>query len=130
LAKKASEMAKDVGKLRDKLELKLKKDGKSYLWAEPLIEELKIMPLPKIEFDRERLKADLIPELESLRGGFDAKQLVESITADQWKKHESKGYLTPADLTPKQRGLLGTLQGDRWEMQVVIGSKKLILKSS
>lgn len=130
LAKKASAMAKDVGKLGDKLELRLKKDAKAYLWTEPQIEELKIMPLPKIEVDREGLKADLIPELKSLRGGLDAKELVESITADQWKKHESKGYLTPADLTPKQRELLGALQGGRWEIQVVIGSKKLKLKSS
>jgi hypothetical protein len=130
LAKKASEMAKDVGKLRDKLELRLKKDGKSNLWTGPLIEELKIVPLPKIEFDREGSKADLIPELKSLRAGFDGKQLIESITAEQWKKHESKGYLTPADLTAKQRELLGTLQGDRWEIQVVIGSKKLKIKSS
>jgi hypothetical protein len=32
-------------------------------------------------------------------------------------------------LTPKQRGLLGAVHGDRWEIQIAIGSKKLTIKS-
>lgn len=128
LAAKAREMVKDAAKLREDLKLKPSKDGQFFLWSEPLIEDLKMPVLPKLEFEGKEWKWD-VPQLQQLRGGLDAQQLIESVTDEQWKKHESKGYLTPADLTPKQRELLGSLHGDRWEIQIAIGSKKLTIKN-
>lgn len=56
-------------------------------------------------------------------------KLVQSLTASQRAKQTRRGYLTLADLTPDQAGMLGTLPPGRdWSITYVIGKSKLILR--
>jgi hypothetical protein len=60
-------------------------------------------------------------------GGTNVTALFDSITPDQWKKHEAQGFLTPADLTPEQRKFLGEFQGN-FVIGFVINGRRLNIK--
>lgn len=83
----------------------------------------------------ERIEA--LPKLEDLDGkGFtvlknaNIKELMDSLTQDQWAKHELQGHLTAEDLTSKQKALLGTLpKSNDWTLSFSIDGRKLTIKS-
>jgi hypothetical protein len=57
-------------------------------------------------------------------------ELIESLSAEQKAKQEKQGYLTPDDLTPKQRELLGELpKGGDWTFSFTANGRKLTIKS-
>jgi hypothetical protein len=63
-------------------------------------------------------------------GARDIPKLMNSLTADQWARHEKQGYLTPNDLTPDQRKLAGRFpSGENWTVSYSINGKNLTLKS-
>ncbi len=55
-------------------------------------------------------------------------KLAETLTEEQWKTHEKKGYLTPDDLTPEQRRLVGLLPKGAFTIVVERDGKRLTLK--
>ncbi len=81
--KQMPDVQKELGdaKVREQVEKALKE-----------VPDMKKLVLPKLEF-----------------GVGDIGKLVESLTPQQWDLSKSKGYLTPDDLTPDQRKMLGTI---------------------
>ncbi|MCH8274091.1 MAG: DUF4974 domain-containing protein [Armatimonadetes bacterium] len=58
-------------------------------------------------------------------------ELMDSLTKEQWATQEKRGYLTPDDLSEKQRALFGHLPSEgSWSVTVVIGERKLTIKNS
>lgn len=54
-----------------------------------------------------------------LRGhALDLEGLAKSLTPEQKALHEKQGFLTPEDLTPEQRKMLGTLAGSKGDFEV------------
>ncbi|GMV36127.1 MAG: hypothetical protein AMXMBFR61_06350 [Fimbriimonadales bacterium] len=74
-----------------------------------------------------------VPSLKEsfeFRGG-DVRELMDSITPDQWALHEKQGYLKLSDLTPEQRKMVGIRggPGSQITMAFVLDGKKLTIKS-
>lgn len=59
---------------------------------------------------------------------LDAAKLIESITAAQWEKQKSRGYLTPEDLTPTQRKMLGNVKGT-FEIRLKVDDREVVVKN-
>jgi hypothetical protein len=85
----------------------------------------------------ERLKAlkmklqdeTLLPQL-AVAQRADIGKLIGSLSARQLEIQKSKGYLTPKDLTPEQRAMLGRLpEGGTWSIAYEIDGKKLTIHS-
>lgn len=68
--------------------------------------------------------------LPNLRIGGNLTRLFESITSEQWRIQEQRGYLTPNDLTEDQRSMLGFQGGGAMEITISINGKTLKIKSS
>lgn len=110
-----------------KLDESFMKDHK--LQMEKLMKEL-----PKVEG-----KAFVMPKLDHLPEGrafvFDSKrmriaELLDSLTAAQKEKQAKQGHLTVADLTPKQREMLGSIPTEgNWTFSYSIDGKKLTVKN-
>ncbi|MER3414568.1 MAG: hypothetical protein C4340_07035 [Armatimonadota bacterium] len=58
----------------------------------------------------------------------DIGRLFESITDEQWRKHDQKGYLTPDDLTEEQRAMLGQADGT-FSITLSVNGRTLNLRS-
>lgn len=102
-------------------------DFKGYLKQ---FEDLKLMPGDEKAFEklRESLKDR---EFRFSFGGMNLKPLMDSLTDDQWAKHQSQGYLTLDDLTDAQKKLVGKLpSGDAWSITLSIDGRSLTLRSS
>jgi hypothetical protein len=70
------------------------------------------------------------PELWSFRmaDGSNLRKLAQSLSASQKERHAKQGFLTPEDLTPEQRRLLGNLRGT-FEITFNDGETSLTVKS-
>jgi len=55
-------------------------------------------------------------------------RLFESITDEQWRKHEEQGYLTPDDLTADQRAMLGGADGT-FSISLSVNGRTLNIRS-
>lgn len=88
-----------------------------------------------------KLRESLLPELrrfEQLNPGqprifrFEVpniSRLFESITEEQWQKHEQQGYLTPNDLTAEQRAMLGGAVGGTFSITLNMNGRTLNIRS-
>ncbi len=61
-------------------------------------------------------------------GGQNLSALLDSLTDEQSAKMKKQGYLSPEDLTAKQKSLLGKLPAGKWEITFVRDGKKITLK--
>lgn len=97
---------KQMKELHEKLKSmpKIQLDGKQ---MKELREKMKDMP--KIDGELMKKLKDL-PDIKVPMS--DLGKLIESLTPAQLEKNKSKGYLTPEDLTPEQRKMLGDWSRD------------------
>lgn len=56
-------------------------------------------------------------------------RLFESITEEQWRKHEEQGYLTPGDLTAEQREMLGGAGAGTFSITLSVNGRTLHIRS-
>lgn len=103
------------------------------------LEHLKII-IPRMDLDELKdLKNLKFKGLEDLRTdmpkiavvpSIDSKSLLDSLTAEQKEKQSKQGYLTPDDLTGKQKALLGLskMKGD-WTISISQDGQTVTIKS-
>ncbi len=85
-----------------------------------LMEKLKVMP-----FDGKHM-----PDGAIKIGGGDIRELMKSLSPAQWEKHEKQGFLSPSDLTPAQKKILGEFpNSSAFSITVIIDGKKLTVKN-
>jgi hypothetical protein len=128
-------------KIREGVELKLKglEDLKGLDTKIHGDLELKLKNMEDLKGLETKIRAGELEGLDKkIRGEVELKmkeldketKLMESLTPSQWEKHEKHGYLTPADLTPAQREILGDLpKNGNWSITYVIDGKKLSLRA-
>lgn len=94
-------------------EFKLDESGKSRVFAVPEMKGLEGLRPFTINSSKMRIS-----------------ELLDSLTAEQKVKQEKQGYLTLADLTEKQKAMLGSIPSDgNWTFSYSIDGKKLTIKS-
>ncbi len=105
-----------------------KLDGKSFTFTTPKGDS-KLFTVPPMKMEElkglERVRPFML-DSRKMRIG----ELLGSLTASQKEKQEKQGYLTLADLTPKQRELLGSVPEEgNWTFSYSIDGKKLTIKN-
>ena len=108
-----------------KLDEKAISEMKERLKDMPKLDMEQLEKLHAIPFDGKRL-----PEGAIKIGGGDIRELMKSLTPAQWDKHEKQGYLTPDDLTPAQKKVIGDLPNSSvFSITVMVDGKKLTIKN-
>lgn len=90
--------------------------------------EKELQELKKL--DPEKFRSVLPEGRGFVFGGPQLAEILKSLTQEQRKLHDERGYLTPNDLTAAQKKMLGGLPetGD-WTVTIAVDGKKLTIKS-
>ena len=101
-----------------------------------LRERLRELPELKDLFENMPGVREMLKDVPSVRGSFgfeggDLRELMDSITPEQWALHKKQGYLKLSDLTPRQRKMVGIRSGpgSQITMSFVLDGRKLTIKS-
>lgn len=111
---------KEMEKLQAELEKKFGKDFEAKMKAhgELLEKELKSKDWGKLDHGNWTVLKD-----------SNVKELLKSLTETQKSKQKDRGYLTPEDLTPAQRELLGKLpEGSNWSISYTLDGQTITVK--
>lgn len=114
-------LERDLSKMKiDEKELKAFKDKMSeFKLSLPDVDKLK-----RLELDLSKVgDKSFIFKAEGIR------ELMKSLTKEQWEKHEKQGYLKPSDLSPDQIKMLGNDRDGEWTLSFTIDGKSLTIKS-